>query len=216
MRMMRLLAVGLLALAAVPGTEARAGWHVGLNIGLPIFYPPCYAPYYYYRPYPVYVAPPPVVVQPAAVLQAAPVAQAACCAPPAATAAAPPTAAPASADLPLAPVPVVAARAPTTEPRPGNVGRDLQRLADADERVRAEAAVELGRLKVQDAVDPLAATLAGDRSPAVRETAARALALIGSPKALPALQRAAQVDADRDVRHSAQFAVEVVQSGSGR
>jgi len=46
----------------------------------------------------------------------------------------------------------------------------------------------------------------------VRESAARALGLIASPSALPALQRAAQVDADRDVRRSAQFAVDVIQS----
>jgi len=58
----------------------------------------------------------------------------------------------------------------------------------------------------------LAATLAGDQSPAVRDAAARALGLIGSTKGLPALQRAAQVDNDRDVRRSAQFAVEVIQS----
>jgi HEAT repeat protein len=61
-------------------------------------------------------------------------------------------------------------------------------------------------------VDPLAATLAGDRSPAVRDAAARALGLIASPQALPALERAAQADADRDVRRSAQFAVEVIQA----
>jgi HEAT repeat protein len=58
----------------------------------------------------------------------------------------------------------------------------------------------------------LAATLAGDRSPVVRESAARALGLIGSAQALPALQRAAQADSDRDVRRSAQFAVEVIQT----
>ena len=43
-------------------------------------------------------------------------------------------------------------------------------------------------------------------------SSARALGLIGSSKALPALQRAAQADSDRDVRHSAQFAAEVVQT----
>jgi HEAT repeat protein len=46
----------------------------------------------------------------------------------------------------------------------------------------------------------------------VRESAARALGLIASTKGLPALQRAAQVDEDRDVRRSAQFAIEVIQS----
>ena len=92
----------------------------------------------------------------------------------------------------------------------------LQRLSDSDERARGEAAIQLGRLKAQKAIDPLAATLAGDPSPKVREAAARALGLIGSPKGLTVLQRAALADNDYDVRHSAQFAAEVVQSGSGR
>jgi len=73
--------------------------------------------------------------------------------------------------------------------------------------------MQLGRLRALAGIDPLAATLAGDRSPLVREAAARGLGLIGSPKALPALQHAAMADPDRDVRHSAQFAAEVVQSG---
>jgi HEAT repeat protein len=85
-------------------------------------------------------------------------------------------------------------------------------LADADERVRSDSVMQLGRLKATQAVDPLAATLAGDRSATVREAAARALGLIGSPSAMPALQRAAQSDNDRDVRRSAQFAVEVIQT----
>jgi HEAT repeat protein len=91
--------------------------------------------------------------------------------------------------------------------------RLLQQLTNADERVRADCVMQLGRLKVVKAVDPLAATLAGDRSPTVREAAARALGLIGSPKALTALQNAALADGDRDVRHSAQFAMDVIQVG---
>jgi HEAT repeat protein len=96
-------------------------------------------------------------------------------------------------------------------PRSG-VENFLQALADPNEKVRADTVIQLGRLRVQEAVDPVAATLAGDQSPAVREAAARALGLIGSSKALPALQRAAQLDNDRDVRHSAQFALEVIQA----
>jgi HEAT repeat protein len=94
-----------------------------------------------------------------------------------------------------------------------DVERNLQLLSDPDERNRAAAAIQLGRMRSQRAIDPLAATLAGDRSANVRETAARALGIIGSAKALPALQNAALNDSDRDVRHSAQFAVEIVQSG---
>jgi HEAT repeat protein len=47
----------------------------------------------------------------------------------------------------------------------------------------------------------------------VREAAARALGLIGSSAALPALQQAASTDSDHDVRHSARFAIDVIQSG---
>jgi HEAT repeat protein len=93
-----------------------------------------------------------------------------------------------------------------------DVDRHLQRLSDANDSARQDAVMELGRMKAERAVDPLAATLAGDRSPTVRETATRALGLIGSPRGLSALKYAAQADTDRDVRHSAQFAVEIIQS----
>ena len=43
-----------------------------------------------------------------------------------------------------------------------DVNRHLQLLANADERVRADSVMQLGRLKATQAVDPLAATLAGD------------------------------------------------------
>ena len=89
----------------------------------------------------------------------------------------------------------------------------LAQLANPDEHTRSETALQLGRLKSPQAVDPLAATLAGDRSPAVREAAARALALIASPQALPALEKAAGADPDHDVRHSARFAIDVINSG---
>jgi HEAT repeat protein len=75
-----------------------------------------------------------------------------------------------------------------------------------------ESALQLGRLRASDAVDPLAATLAGDRSPQVREAAARALALIGSSKGLPALEQAARADADPTVRHSAEFSIDVIRT----
>jgi HEAT repeat protein len=72
--------------------------------------------------------------------------------------------------------------------------------------------MQLGQLRATTAVQPLTATLAGDQSPVVREAAARALALIGSAQALTALQHAAQADPDRDVRHSAQFAVDIIRN----
>jgi hypothetical protein len=206
MRSVRILALGSLAVLALVGPAAQAGhigWSIGIGIGAPVYYRPWWGPYYYYPPYPVVVQPAPVVVQPAPAMQAAPACQPAC------------------QGLPPAPVPVSAvtptvARSVSPDEGPGDIDRNVQRLADPDDRVRAEAAITLGRERARRAVDPLMATLAGDRSPAVRETAARALGLIGAPQALPALQRAAQADADRDVRHSAQFAVEVVQTSSGR
>ena len=70
-------------------------------------------------------------------------------------------------------------------------------LSNSDERVRLETVTQLGRSKSPRAVDPLAATLAGDASPQVRDAAAKALGLIGSPTALPALNRAVQADSVR-------------------
>jgi HEAT repeat protein len=96
--------------------------------------------------------------------------------------------------------------------RQTEITHNLEHLRNPEEQARLDAVVRLGRLKAQRAVDPLAATLAGDSSPKVRDAAARALGMIGSPKALPALQRAAEADNDRDVRHSAQFSVELVQA----
>jgi len=201
--------------------HAGGNWSIGIGIGIPGGC--CHRPYwgcgrgYYYRPYPVYVAPAPVVyapapviVQPAPVVQtysvpAAPAAPVAPAPPPANETAPPPRPVPTTAPT-LQPV----ARA--SDPHQDEISRYTQDLADADEGVRLGAVTQLGRLKAASAVDPLAATLAGDRSATVREAAARALGLIGSPKGLAALQRATHVDPDHDVRRSAQFAAEIIQS----
>jgi HEAT repeat protein len=90
--------------------------------------------------------------------------------------------------------------------------RCLRQLTDPDERVRADSAMQLGRARSTRAVEPLTASLAGDRSPAVREASARALGLIGSSRALTALKRAVVADNDRDVRQSCQFSIEVIQT----
>jgi hypothetical protein len=195
------LALGVIALlGCLSAAQAHGGWSVGFSFGVPVYPRPCcgYPYYHYYRPYPVVVEPAPVIVQPAPVHQPVPVA---------------PPVYPAPA---VAPAAAVTAHAPVAAVRQDEVEHQLGRLAALDEQSRADAAVQLGWMKVERAVDPLAATLAGDASPTVREAAARALGLIGSPKALPALMRAAQADGDRDVRHSARFAVEVVESGPGR
>ena len=205
MKIWRRFALAILIVLALSWSPAEAGhgsWSVGVHVGAPFFFGPWCGCDHYYRPYPVYVAPPPVIVQPAPVIQQVPVVQ---------PVVQQPVLQPVCQTPPPAPAPVVA-HAPAVDNAPVEVDRNLQLLGDADERVRAESGLQLGRLKAERAIDPLAATLAGDRSPVVREAAARALGLIGSSKALPALQRAAQTDSDRDVRHSAQFAVDIVLS----
>jgi hypothetical protein len=178
-----------------PPAHGHGSVSVGIGVGFPCFGWGCgwYRPWPYYYPY--YYAPPAVIVQPAPVIQAVPVAPVA----PAAVAPAAPAAAP-------APSTIYRASAPVSES--GN--QYLQQLSNPDEKIRQNAVMELGKQKVDQAVDPLSATLAGDASPMVREAAARALGLIAAPRSLPALIRAAQADNDREVRHSAQFAVEVI------
>jgi hypothetical protein len=205
--MIRLRTIGLAA-TALTGlwlagrSEAGGGvrWSVGVGFGTPVYYRP-YGPYYYYPYYPyraVYVEPAPVYVPPPVVVQSAPVMQSPS-----------PGLQPVQQTPTLAPV---TANSSILEASPADVEFHLRQLADANENTRADSVLQLGRLKAARAIDPLAATLAGDRSSKVREAAARALALIGSPKALPALQQAALADSDRDVRRSAQFAVDVVQN----
>jgi hypothetical protein len=204
MRTLRGIVLVVMVLAVMPAAPARAWWHggwgLGIHIGIPICAPAYYyPPPYYYRPYyPVVVAPPPVVVQQvpvAAPLPAEPV----------------PTAAQAPPVVGAGYQSSVTLQPPVADDRRQEVEHLLQHLANPNDRVRADSARQLGRLRVQRAVDPLMATLAGDRSAEVREEAARALGLIASPKAVPALQRAAQVDSDRFVRHSAEFALDVIQ-----
>jgi HEAT repeats len=211
MRVLRTVIGGTLFLAVVlTGTPVHAGWSVGVRLNFPGYYG-YYRPwggYYYYPSYPVYVAPPPVYVAPPVVVQPAPVYQPVY---PVPATAAPVTPAPRVAG-PAAPA-IAPVAAQTTSASSGEAQRLLQLLADPDDRVRADSVLQLGRMRAAQAVDPLAATLAGDRSPTVREAAARALGLIGSPRALAALQRAAQADPDRDVRHSSQFAIDVIQTG---
>jgi hypothetical protein len=205
-RLTHRIALAALALltAACPPALAGGFWSFGIRFGVPAcpprpvyLRPACYD-YYYYRPYPIAVAPPPpVIVQPVPVVREVPVPQPVY-----------PTSASAAPSAPVAATPAVM----PVDHRPADVQWHLQRLSDRDERVRAESAMQLGRLRAAQAVDPLAATVAGDPSPVAREAAARGLGLIGSTRALPALRHAAQADPDRDVRHSAAFAVEVIQT----
>lgn len=186
-------------------------WSIGVNVGAPrvVVAPrpfchsyPSYQPYHYhYHPRPIYYEPAPIIVRPAPVIyQAAPVYV------PAPAAFAPAPVAP-------APNPIRTTSGSSAVPEtPANIDAHLHLLRNPDEKVRADAALELGRSRADRAVDPLAATLAGDKSPSVRDAAARALGLLGSPRALTALTYAAAADSDRDVRRSAQFSVEVIRS----
>lgn len=181
------------------GPGCGSGWSIGIGVGAPYYRP--YYPYYpypyYYRPYyPVVVAPPPVIVQQPPIIQQVP----APASPPVYQAPAP------------TPLPAPTATRAVSASEPAGVDQCLQMLSNNSESVRADNVMQLGRMKATRAIDPLAATLSGDQSPVVREAAARALGLIGSPAALTALQHAAQADSDHDVRRSAQFAVEVIQS----
>jgi hypothetical protein len=192
----RLLLLAGIALLALPAANAHAGVGIGVSVGFPYYYRPyCYHPYYYYyRPVvPVYVAPPPVLVQPAPVVEPVPV---------------PPAPAPQSSQL--TPVPQNVQPASRVESRGDEIDRLMQHLSNPDDKVRAEVAIQLGRLKARRASEPLERVLASDRSPEVRDAAARALGLIGLPASLPALEQAAQADADGTVRSSARFAVDVI------
>jgi hypothetical protein len=205
--MKKLLALSLTALAfGILTTPADA--FVGISIGIPLYRPyPCCGPYWcgpYYRPYvyaapAVYVARAPVVYQPAPVVVTQP---AQVVSQPAAV-------------VPSSPRSASYSEPPTAswaDPNQANIDQYLQQLSSSDEQVRGNAAIELGRLRVDRAADVLGTMVTTDRSPQVRETAARALGLIGATRSLTVLQQAAQADSDREVRHSAQFAAEVIRS----
>ena len=182
-----------LILTSVP-TAVQAGvrWSIGVNLGAP-----CYGPYYgpCYRPSSrpvVYVGPPPLIYAPAPIY----VVPGTAIVVPAVPAAAPPS--------------VVRAARPAVE------SANLSSLNDPVAKTRADACIGLGRAKDTRALVSLARCLKEDDNPQVRDAAARALGLIGSPTSLDTLQRAASGDADRDVRRSASFAAEVIRANMER
>ena len=181
---------GVLLLAACPWA-AHAGWGVAVGIGVPVYPRPWYGYPYYYRPYyPYYVVPPPVVVG-SPVYQTVPVT--------------PPAYA--------APLPAPSAAGSS---QPGDEEKYLLQLNDPEAQTRADAVLQLGRLRSRRAIDPLIRVLGNDRSPVVRDAAARSLGMIGAPGGLAALQRAAQADDNQEVRHSAQFAAEGIRANLRR
>jgi hypothetical protein len=210
------------SLALAGSAHAGVNWAIGVRLGFPVGYP-CYGPPYgyYYRPYPVYVAGPPAVLVPAP----APVVVAS------SPAVAVPTAVPAEGGYNPPPPPPPApgygattAVSATANPAGQTIARaarpeeavNLNDLRNPDERVRARVAVEAGRRKDGRALAALIRALREDPSPVVREAAARGLGLIGERAALAALQNAAQADDDRDVRHSAAFAADVIRANLPR
>lgn len=204
MRRLTLLAATLTLLLTAGASQA--GWSFGFHFGAPVrpYYGYGYGPYCY-RPRvvvaPVYVAPP-VYVRPAVV--AVPAYEA-------------------GYEAPAVPaVPAVPDASPVARPQPRRqavpvaANANLTGLNDPSAKVRAEAAIRLGRQKDTRAVQPLIKALQEDKSAEVRESAARALGLIGSSSSLSALQDAAQGDDDRDVRKSASFAAEVIRANLRR
>jgi hypothetical protein len=209
MQAMRIKILAALLVVLGAWSTAEAGVVVGVGVG------PYYRPYYgyrhyygygYYRPYPVVVGvgvgpvvvgESPVVVQPPPVYATNP---------PLVNVPNPAPAAPAVAPAAAPAAPVARAAAPD------EFEQLLQQFNSPNERVRAEAAMTAGRNKVVKAVAPLTQMLARDDSPKVREAAARGLGLIADRGSLNALQTAAQSDDDREVRHSAQFAAEVIRA----
>jgi hypothetical protein len=95
-------------------------------------------------------------------------------------------------------------------PMPGELEQALMLLSSPRERDRVDGAILLARSKQEKATEPLQRLLASDPSARVREAAAGALGLIGSPAALKALEVAARDDGNRDVRRSAQLAAESI------
>ena len=194
------LVFALIALTtATPLTQiAQARPYVGFGIRIgPGFY---YGPGPYYYGYPYYYAPPPIVYEaaPSVIIRQAPVTVIE-------------GAPPAPRYVPPAPnvIPTQNVKPVAASPAIDSL---VQKLSDANETVLRDAAMDLGRMKAQQALDPLMNVLSRDASPTARDGAARALGLIAAPRSLNALIYAAQADNDRDVRHSAQFAVEIIRT----
>src|SRR5262249_26280144 len=105
----------------------------------------------------------------------------------------------------------VAAPMPAGAPAAAGDGA-MQALGSADERARSDAAMELGRIRAEAAGDRLANLPANGPRPPARGNAPRHLGPYGPPPRRQPLRYAAQADNARDVRHSAQFSMEVITS----
>jgi HEAT repeat protein len=90
----------------------------------------------------------------------------------------------------------------------------LHLLTSPKDRDRIDAALLLGRNRVEKAIDPLQKVLANDQNPRVLEAAVRGLGLIATPACLKPLETAAQSDEDPEVRRSARFAAQVIRANT--
>lgn len=88
-------------------------------------------------------------------------------------------------------------------------------LADADPRVRAEAAFSLRRLRDTDGVPALSRALLDDPVAGVRAQAAAALAAVGDERAVGAAIQAALTDGDPTVRAEAVSAIGTMRLDAG-
>ena len=86
-------------------------------------------------------------------------------------------------------------------------------LEHADPHVRHAAAMTLGVLRADEAIDALEKTLLSGKDSVVRSQAAIALRQIGQQRALAALRRAHAEDSSRDVRHQAELTVYALEHG---
>jgi hypothetical protein len=201
----------LTLLGVSPWLQPAHAWvGVRIGIGVPLYVGP--GPYYYGYPYPYryYYYPPPayVVPAPAVVVQAPP---------PTVVQSPPPPVSEAIPNPPMssaapAPLPQVTNVVPVNNASSPQVDGLIRQLTQGSDTARRDTALQLGRMKASSAVDALTNMLAKDSSPIARDGAARALGLIAAPSSLKALIYAAQADDDREVRRSAQFAVEVIRS----
>jgi hypothetical protein len=181
--MRRLFVAAILACGLCSLTPVRAEAGRGfVTVGVGLGGPAYYPPYWYEPYYYGYYYPYAAYISPPVVAQ------------------------PVSTYVPVAPPP------PATDASTQQaISNSLAALRSPEERVRLDSVTQLGRMRAREAIDPLAATLAGDLSPRVREAAARALGLIGTTQAAPALYRAVQMDCDPSVRQGARFALDAIQ-----
>ncbi|MBI4834759.1 MAG: HEAT repeat domain-containing protein [Planctomycetes bacterium] len=92
----------------------------------------------------------------------------------------------------------------------------LSKLAkeDENERVRAFAVRSMGSMRSADLADLYVELLRKDQSEFVRENSIWALQVLGNPKYIPALEKAAEVDKSEKIRQLAKEAINTLDSAN--